>query len=165
MEKLDHRFNINEEEKKLIEDIEAFIGQYEIGGNLGLVKLDPAVCESLNIDRGVMAEMSSEDIYHNAYLIQAYISKITNQKNRNKIILFQIEAAYKDAINHYLPSMTFPDYTKYEAKEQMICEKNDMAFKLRELMRKMQSVLMLYDDLIEPLKKMSDTLNNVGRTK
>ena len=95
MEKLDHRFHVNEEgvgvqggailvddkEKKLIEDIEAFIGQYEIGGNLGLVKLDPAVCESLNIDRGAMAEMSSEDIYHNAYLIQAYISKITNQKN------------------------------------------------------------------------------------
>jgi len=173
MEKLDHRFNINEEEKKVIEDIEAFIGQYEIGGNLGLVKLDPAICESLNIDRGAMAEMSSEDIYHNAYLIQAYISKITNEKNRNKVILFQIESAYKDAIHHYLGgSMKFPQktdeqmkYTKYETKEQMICEKSQTAFKLRELMRKMQSVLMLYDDLIEPLKKMSDTLNNVGRTK
>jgi len=56
-------------------------------------------------------------------------------------------------------------YTKHETKEQMICEKSQTAFKLRELMRKMQSVLMLYDDLIEPLKKMSDTLNNVGRTK
>ena len=87
MEKLDHRFNINEEEKKVIEDIEAFISQYEIGGNLGLVKLNPAVCESLNIDRGAMAEMSSEDIYHNAYLIQAYISKITNQKNRKSLII------------------------------------------------------------------------------
>ena len=77
-------YKLNEEEKKLIEDIEAFIGQYEIGGNLGLVKLDPAICESLNIDRGAMAEMSSEDIYHSAYLIQAYIGKTTNQKNKNK---------------------------------------------------------------------------------
>ena len=166
MENLDHRFNLNEEEKQLIEKIERFTNQYEIGGNLNLIKLDPAICESLNIDRSAMAEMSSEDIYHSAYLAQAYISKITNEKNRNKVILFQIESAYKDAIHHYLGgSMKFPEYTKYETKEQMICEKNQTAFKLRELMRKVQSVAILYDDIIEPLKKMSDTLNHVGRTK
>ena len=166
MENLDHRFNLNEEEKQLIEKIETFINQYEIGGNLNLIKLDPAICESLNIDRSAMAEMSSEDVYHSAYLVQAYISKITNEKNRNKVILFQIESAYKDAIHHYLGgSMKFPEYTKYETKEQMICEKSQTAFKLRELMRKIQSVAILYDDIIEPLKKMSDTLNHVGRTK
>ena len=55
MEKLDHRLVISEEEKQLIAKIESFINQYEIGGNLGLVKLDPAVCESLNIDRATMA--------------------------------------------------------------------------------------------------------------
>ena len=166
MENLDHRFNLNEEEKQLIEKIERFINQYEIGGNLNLIKLDPAICESLNIDRSAMAEMSSEDVYHSAYLVQAYISKITNEKNRNKVVLFQIESAYKDAIHHYLGgSMKFPEYTKYETKEQMICEKNQTAFKLRELMRKIQSVAILYDDIIEPLKKMSDTLNHVGRTK
>jgi len=166
MENLDHRFNLNEEEKQLIEKIERFINQYEIGGNLNLIKIDPAICESANIDRSAMAEMSSEDVYHSAYLIQAYISKITNEKNRNKVVLFQIESAYKDAIHHYLGgSMKFPEYTKYETKEQMICEKNQTAFKLRELMRKVQSVAMLYDDIIEPLKKMSDTLNHVGRTK
>ena len=166
MENLDHRFNLNEEEKQLIEKIERFINQYEIGGNLNLIKIDPAICESANIDRSAMAEMSSEDVYHSAYLIQAYISKITNEKNRNKVVLFQIESAYKDAIHHYLGgSMKFPEYTKYETKEQMICEKNQTAFKLRELMRKIQSVAILYDDIIEPLKKMSDTLNHVGRTK
>ena len=166
MENLDHRFNLNEEEKQLIEKIERFINQYEIGGNLNLIKLDPAICESANIDRSTMAEMSSEDVYHSAYLVQAYISKITNEKNRNKVILFQIESAYKDAIHHYLGgSMKFPEYTKYETKEQMICEKYQIAFKLRELMRKIQSVAILYDDIIEPLKKMSDTLNHVGRTK
>ena len=62
MEKLDHRLVISEEEKQLIAKIESFINQYEIGGNLGLVKLDPAICESLNIDRASMAEMSSEDV-------------------------------------------------------------------------------------------------------
>ena len=165
MENLDHRFNLNEEERQLIEKIETFINQYEIGGNLNLIKLDPAICESLNIDRSAMAEMSSEDVYHSAYLVQAYISKITNEKNRNKVILFQIESAYKDAIHHYLGSMKFPEYTKYETKEQMICEKYQIAFKLRELMRKVQSVAILYDDIIEPLKQMSDTLNHVGRTK
>ena len=165
MENLDHRFNLNEEEKQLIEKIETFINQYEIGGNLNLIKLDPAIWESANIDRSTMAEMSSEDVYHSAYLVQAYISKITNEKNKNKVVLFQIESAYKDAIHHHLGSMKFPEYTKYETKAQMICEKYEIAFKLRELMRKIQSVVILYDDIIEPLKKMSDTLNHVGRPK
>jgi len=165
MENFDPKCNLNDEEKEMIEKIEAFISKYEIGENLGLIKLDPAVCESLNIDRGTMAEMSSEDIYHSAYLIQAYIGKTTNQKNKNKIILFQIESAYRDAINHYLFSMTFPNYTKNETKEEMICDKHPMVFKLRELTRKIQSILILYDDFIEPLKKMADTLFYVGRTK
>ncbi|REK50290.1 MAG: hypothetical protein DWQ49_15800 [Bacteroidetes bacterium] len=165
MEKLDHRLVINEEERELITKIESFINQYEIGGNLGLVKLDPAICDSLNIDRSTMAEMSSEDVYHSAYLIQSHISRVITDKNRHKVIFQQIESAYKDAINHYLPSMTFPDYTKYEAKEQMICEKYETVFKLRELMRKVHSVLVLYDDVIEPFRKMADTLNNLARTK
>ena len=165
MEKLDHRLVISEEEKELIAKIESFIHQYEIGGNLGLVKLDPAICESLNIDRASMAEMSSEDVYHSAYLIQSHISRIITDRNRHKVIFQQIEAAYKDAINHYLPSMSFPEFTKYEAKEQKICEKCKTTFKLRELMRKVHSVLVLYDDVIEPFRKMADTLNNLARTK
>ena len=47
----------------------------------------------------------------------------------------------------------------------MICEKCKTTFKLRELMRKIHSVLILYDDVIEPFRKMADTLNNLARTK
>ena len=165
MEKLVKRIAMNDEEKKLVDEIESFIRQYEMLHHLNMVKVEPDICTSLNLSRGDMAELSAEDSLHHAYMIATHMNKLTTEFNQEKVKLRFVRAAYRDAINHFLGVMEFRDYTAAETKEQLICESHTDAFKIRELMRKIETVIQLYEDKFFSLKKMSDILYQLSREK
>jgi hypothetical protein len=165
MEKLVKRINYNEEESDLLEKIETFMRQYEMTHNLDLIKTNPLVCQSLNLSREELAELSSEDVLHHSYMIATHMNKLTGEYNREKVKMEFVSKAYGDAINHFLSKMDFPDYTKAETKEQMICEHHKETFKIRELMRKISTVLQLYEDRFYSLKRAADVLFQLSRIK
>ena len=156
---------MSEEDKKYVGELEKLINQYEMGYNLDLNKLDPQIYESLNISSDDLFNMTANEVLHHAYVITGHISKLTSELNRQKAIYFNINVAYKDGINHYLSTMKFPDYTKHDTKEQMICKQDQLIYQLRELKRKIETIIILFEDKFEPLRKTVDLLNNVARNK
>lgn len=165
MEKLVKRIEYNEEESDLLKKIETFMKQYEMVNHLDLVNTNPLVCQSLNLSKDELEDMSTSEALHHSYMITTHINKLTSEYNREKAKLQFVKEAYNDAINHFLAFMAFPDYTKYETKEQIICEKHLETFKIRELMRKIQTVIQLYEDKFYSLRKASDILFQISRFK
>lgn len=161
----DSRMVMSEDDKKYVGKLEELIGRYEMGYNLDLNKLDPQIYESLNISADDMYNLTANEVLHHAYVIMGHISKLTTELNRHKAILFNISAAYSDGLNHYLANKTFPEYTKYETKEQIICKEDTMIYQLRELKRKIETVVILFEDKFEPLRRTVDLLNNIARNK
>jgi hypothetical protein len=165
MENFDKRITINEEDKVILSDIEKIINQYEMEHHLDLIKTNPKLVESLNISRELLAEMSSEDVLHHAYVIAGHINKLSSECNRQKCALQHIQNAYNDGMSQYLATMEFPEYTKNEVKEQMVCMKHKVVYKLRELMRKIQACVQLHQDDCQSLRRMHDDLNQIARGK
>jgi hypothetical protein len=165
MERLSKRINTTEEEQELLEKIESFIRQYEMSKHLDLVDINPVICESLNLTRDKMAEMSGEDVLHHAYVISTHVTKLTVYFNEEKAKMAFIKAAFSDGLNHYLATEPFPPYTTKETKEQIICEKYEIVHKTRELLRKIETTIQLYDDKFYSLKKLIDILYQLARTK
>lgn len=165
MERLSKRINVTEEEQELLKQIESFIKQYEMSKHLDLVDINPVVCESLNLTRDQMAEMSGEDVLHHSYVITTHLSKLTSYFNEEKAKMSFVKAAFLDALNHYLATESFPQYTSKETKEQVICEKYEIVHKIRELLRKIETTIQLYDDKFYSLKKIIDILYQLARTK
>ena len=159
------KINVTEEEQELLKQIESFIKQYEMSKHLDLVDINPVVCESLNLTRDQMAEMSGEDVLHHSYVITTHLSKLTSYFNEEKAKMSFVKAAFLDALNHYLATESFPQYTSKETKEQVICEKYEIVHKIRELLRKIETTIQLYDDKFYSLKKIIDILYQLARTK
>jgi len=165
MERLSKRINITDEEQELLEKIESFIKQYEMSKHLDLVNTNPVVCESLNLTRDKMAEMSGEDVLHHAYVVTTHLNKLTSYLNEEKAKESFVKAAFSGFLNHHLAVESFPPYTTKETKEQIICEKYEIVHKTRELLRKIETTIQLYDDKFYSLKKLIDILYQLARTK
>lgn len=165
MERLSRRINVTDEEQELLEKIESFIKQYEMSKHLDLVNINPVVCESLNLTRDKMAEMSGEDVLHHAYVVTTHLNKLTSYLNEEKAKESFVKAAFSGFLNHHLAVESFPQYTTKETKEQVICEKYEIVHKTRELLRKIETTIQLYDDKFYSLKKIIDILYQLARTK
>lgn len=165
MENFDKRIVIDEEDKAILASIEKIINQYEMEHHIDLVATNPKLVESLNISRESLAEMSSEDVLHHAYVIAGYINRLSSEYNRQKCALQHIKNAYMDGMSQYLATMEFPQYSKHEVKEQIVCMTHKVIYKLRELMRKLETYVQLHQDDCQSLRRMHDNLNQVARSK
>jgi len=165
METTTKTINNTEEEQEYLEAIQSFIKQYEMSNHLDLVNTNPVVCESFNLTRDQMAEMSGEDALHHSYLITTYLSKLTNCLNQEKVKMTYVKNSFSDLLGHHLAIEPFPPYTTKETKEQIICEKYENVQKTRELLRKIEIAIQLYDDKLHPVKKLGDILYQLARTK
>jgi hypothetical protein len=150
---------------KVLDELDSFLNQYELANNINLCESDVAVYESLNFSQEQLMALTNEEALTHSYLIQTYISKLTHDHNKEVARLDWATNAFKDLLHHYLPITTFEDYTKYETKEQIICDSYPVANKLREIMRKSHTICTLYNNKFPPLGKTADILFQLARTR
>lgn len=158
--------NIEElEVEKILQELDSFLQKYELVNNVSMCESNAAVYESLNLDQKQLKALSSEDVLIHAYLIQTYISSLTHTYNKEMARLDWATDAFNDLLHHYIPITEFDDYTKFETKEQIVCESYPVVGKLREIMRKSKTVCTLYNNKFPALTKISDILFQLTRSR
>lgn len=150
---------------KVLDELDGFLKKYEITNNISLCESGAAVYESLNFEQAQLRALSNEDALTHSYLIQTYISKLTHEHNKEVARYEWASNAFNDLLHHYLPITEFENYTKYETKEQILCESYPVLGKLREVMRKSQTVCTLYNNKFPALSKTADILFQLARTR
>ena len=167
MENFNKRFEINEEDREIIDAIEGLINRYEMANNLDIAVTPPEIYNAVNLSIEELSEMTGEQILHTAYLITGHVSKLRSELNRQTAILNNVTWPFEDGMGYYLApgKMKFPEYTSNLSKEQLICEQVPLLKKLRQLKRKVETVVRLFDGKIAPLEKQIELLYSIGRKR
>lgn len=167
MENFNKRFEITEEDREIMDAIEGLITRYEMTNNLDIAVPSPEIYNAVNLGAEELSEMTGEQILHTAYLISGHVSKLRSELNRQTAILNNITWPFEDGMGYYLApgKMKFPEYTSNSSKEQLICEQVPLLKKLRQLKRKVETVVRLFDGKIAPLEKQIELLYSIGRKR
>lgn len=151
------KLSATDELKKHIDLIDSYIN--ETNTKFSNFKEDFLLFADMDIEK--LKSMNQAEVFDAAYMLYGYAAYIQDEINKNKIALNWCNDQIEKMVAKNNES--FSQYTKYEAKKQIIVTENSYAAKIDQMRLIAESRLQALDGKTYELKRKADILLEKGK--
>lgn len=147
-----------------MDELNKYIIEYTTSGSAGVPKFYDNINDLLCLSQDDLLALTSEECFAKSFKISGYAMYIRSQTNENQSRLNWCE----DVINRFLAKEwdNYRDsFMNIDVKRQAIIYGNSFLERVEKLRSRLRSRATILEDKLFDIRKMADTLNELGRKK